>query len=132
MKRIAYMLMSMMIVRMIMTIPSYAVTYPFPVKEPARFANVDYLETGAKVYLFHSGTKDVKLIINVNDVLTVYREYPPNSSFETRPSGKVKVLSSLGAYYFKGEVIEKEVRSGDVAMKSGAACFVTPITGMRR
>jgi len=103
----------------------HAVTYPFPESEPAYLKDDVVMKAGSKLYLFHSGTEEVKKTINVNDVLTVYREYPPEFSLETREVGKVKVLTPLGDYYFDGEVIKGEIKAGDLAKKGTIACFVT-------
>lgn len=102
-----------------------AVTYPFSEKKPLHVTEEAVMTVGAKLFLFHSGTENIKTIINVNDVLTVYREYPPDFSVETREVGKVKVLLPLGDYYFNGEVIGGEVKAGDLAKKGTVACFIT-------
>jgi len=109
----------------IMTRSLHAVTYPFPENGPAYLKNEAVMTVGKKVYLFHSGTEDVKKTINVNDILVVYREYPPDFSFETRETGKVKILASLGEYYFEAEVIEGEMQPGYLARKGTVACFIT-------
>lgn len=109
----------------IMTSSLHAVTYPFPENGPAYLKNEAAMKVGTKLYLFHSGTEDVKKTINVNDILIVYREYPPDFSLEARETGKVKILSSLGEYYFEAEVIEGEVQPGDLARKGTVACFIT-------
>ena len=132
MKRASRLLTLLMIVSLVVTATGFAVTYPFPAREPARFANGEALQVGTKMCLFHSGTEEVRSAIGVNDVLTVYHGSPYNLCPEAKPVGKVKVLSPQGAYYFTGEVIEGEVRPGDMAMKSGVACFVTPFTGTSR
>ncbi|HEX8961156.1 MAG TPA: hypothetical protein VF775_06260 [Geobacteraceae bacterium] len=98
---------------------------PFPLHASSPQKSEAAMSVGAKVYLFHSGTEDVKKSIHVNDILTVYREYPPDFSQETREVGKVKVLFPLGDYYFKGEVIEGEVPAGpSLAKKGTVACFI--------
>jgi hypothetical protein len=110
---------------LIMTSPLHAVTYPFPEHEPAYIKNEAVIEVGEKLYLFHSGTEEVKETINVNDVLTVYREFPPDISLEDREVGKVRILSILGDYYFEAEVIEGYIHPGYVAKKGTVACYVT-------
>ena len=114
-----------MIVPLILPTVVHAVTYPFPENEPAYLKDDAVMKAGSKLYLFHSGTEEVKKTINVNDVLTVYREYPPEFSLETREVGKVKVLTPLGDYYFDGEVIKGEIKAGDLAKKGTIACFIT-------
>ena len=103
----------------------HAVTYPFPENEPAYLKDDAVMKAGSKLILFHSGTEEVKKTINVNDVLTVYREYPPDVFLETREVGKVKVISPLGDYYFDGEVIKGEIKTGDLAKKGTIACYIT-------
>jgi hypothetical protein len=103
----------------------HAVTYLIPDNEPAYLKDDAVMKVGAKLYLFHSGTDEVKSTIHSNDVLTVYREYPSDFSLESREVGKVKVISPLGDYYFDGEVIKGEVKAGDLAKKGSIACFIT-------
>jgi len=106
----------------------HAVTYPFPGAGPVTMAHDAVLRAGARVYLFQSGTTDVKNSIRSDDLLAVYREYPPDFSVGTREAGRVKVLYPLGDYYFMGEVTEGEVQPGFLAKKGGVACIITPLT----
>jgi hypothetical protein len=76
---------------------------------------------GETVCLFESGTEDVKKAININDIIPVYRE---SKSHELKEVGKIKVLSYAGEDYLKGEVIEGEVRTGDIAKKGDVASLV--------
>ena len=103
----------------------HAVTYPFPEKEPSHLKVEAAMTVGAKIYLFHSGTDEVRKTINVHDVLTVYREYPPDFFPGSTEAGKVRILCPLGDYYFKGEVVEGAIQPGDLAKKGTVACFIT-------
>jgi len=85
------------------------------------------MTVGVNIYLFHSGTDEIRKTIEVNDVLTVYRELPPNFSVRTREVGQLKVLSPLGDYYFDGEVVGGEVKAGDLAKKGAVACLITSL-----
>jgi hypothetical protein len=76
---------------------------------------------GTVVCLFQSGTADVKKAINVNDILPVYRE---GKSHELKEAGKIKVLSYVGEDYLKGEVVEGELKAGDIAKKGNAASLI--------
>ena len=76
---------------------------------------------GIIVCLFQSGTADVKKAINVNDVLPVYRE---SKSHELKEVGKIKVLSYVGDDYLKGEVVEGEIKAGDIAKKGDVASLI--------
>jgi hypothetical protein len=103
--------------------PLHAVSYP--PGEPTYLKDEDVMRVGAKVYLFHSGTDDVKHALKLNDVLTVYREYPPDISALSKESGKVRVIATLGDYYLVGEVIEGYAEPGYLAIKGTVACFIT-------
>ena len=105
--------------------PLLAVSYPPSAEEPSYLKDQEVMKVGAKVYLFHSGTQDVKDTIKVNDILTVYREYPPDISGLTKESGKVKVIATLGDYYFEGVVTEGFVEPGYQAMKGTVSCLIT-------
>jgi hypothetical protein len=109
-----------------MTTYVYAVVYPFPNHGPSYLMEETVMKAGSIVYLFHSGTDDVRNAINVNDVLTVYREYPPDFFPGSKEAGKVRILSPLGDYYFAGEVVEGEMQPGYLAKKGTVACFITP------
>jgi hypothetical protein len=78
-------------------------------------------EKGEMVCLFHSGTADVKKTIGAGDLLTVYREIEKHDLKEV---GKIKVHSYIGEDYLNGEVVEGEVRTGDIAKKGDAASLV--------
>jgi hypothetical protein len=79
------------------------------------------MEKGDIVCLFQSGTADVRKGITVNDVHPVYRE---TKSHELLEVGKIKVLSYSGADYIKGEVIEGELKAGDIAKKGDVASLI--------
>jgi len=110
---------------LLMTGSLHAVTYPFPEKEPAYLKDETLLKAGTILYLFCSDSDWARKTIHTDDVLTVYREYPPDFSIKTREVGKIRILSSLGDYYFNGEVIEGEIQPGDLAKKESVACFIT-------
>jgi len=103
----------------------HAVTYSFPENEPAYLKDEAVVNVGTKLYLFHSGSEDVKKTINANDILTVYREYPLGISPETKETGKVRIISTSGEYYYQAVVIEGSVQPGFLAKKGTIACFVT-------
>jgi hypothetical protein len=98
----------------------FAVSYP-----PTLYHRHDRGETvmkvGQIVYLFHSGTDDVKKTIHVNDILTVYRV---SSSCEINPVGIIKVLSYIGETYIKSEVLVGEIMPDDIAKKGNVSCLV--------
>lgn len=87
------------------------------------------MKVGAKVQMFHSGTGDVKNDICIGDVIPVYREHPYSRSLKVEAVGKVKVLGLASEHYFEGEIVEGQVKVGDIAKKeTGAcACLIQPI-----
>jgi len=107
-----------------MSAPLHAVMYPFLENESAYPADNTLKKIGTKVYLFHGATEEAKSTIHANDILTVYREYPPDISVGQKEVGKVKVISPLGDYYFTGEVIGGEVKAGDLAKKRTLVCLI--------
>jgi hypothetical protein len=81
------------------------------------------MKVGTNVYIFHSGTSDVKHAVGVNDILTVYREEPCRTVNEV---GKIKILSFNGANYIRAEVVEGEIRQGDTAKKDRISFLIIP------
>jgi len=99
----------------------YAVSYSPVEEEREKKIAQGFLEVGDIVCMFQSGTPDVKKAINIGDVLVVYRERQKHSLKEV---GKIKVLSYSGEDYLKGEVVEGEIKAGDIAKKGEAASLV--------
>ena len=77
--------------------------------------------TGEMVCLFQSGTEDVRKTISIGDILVVYRQEKNN---DAREVGKIRVLSYIREDYMKGEVVDGEVRAGDIAKKGPVASLV--------
>jgi len=82
---------------------------------------------GTTAYLFHNGTADVKGAISINDILTIYRE---EKSDDMKEAGKIKVLFFVEENYMKGEVVEGEIKPGDIARKRSVACLLA-LSGAR-
>jgi hypothetical protein len=110
---------------LLFTAPLYAVSYPPSGEEPTYLKDQESIKVGAKLHLFHSGTQEARSAIKVGDVLTVYREYPPDISGLSKESGKVRITGTLGEYYFEAEVIEGHAYPGYLAVKDSVACLVT-------
>ena len=81
----------------------------------------DKFDKGDTVYMFHSGTEDVKKGIHVNDTLSVYRV---TQSCEVVPVGLIKVISFVGETYIKGEVVSGEIKPDDIAKKGNVSCLI--------
>jgi len=93
---------------------------PIPAEREEK-ATKGIMEKGDIICLFQSGTADVRKAITVNDDLPVYRE---SKSHELVEVGKIRVLSYVGEDYIKGEVIEGELKAGDIAEKGDVASLI--------
>jgi hypothetical protein len=98
----------------------FAVSYPPPLYH-RQDRGETVMKVGQIVYLFHSGTDDVKKTIHANNILTVYRISP---SCEVNPVGIIKVLSYIGETYIKAEVLEGEIKPDDIAKKGNVSCLL--------
>ncbi len=110
----------------LMTRSLYAVAYTFEENEPAYVKDNTAMKAGTRLYLFHSGTLDVKRTIHANDILSVFREYPSGFTSATGETGKIRILSCSGKYFYEAEVLEGAIEPGDMAKKGTVAYFVTP------
>ncbi len=81
----------------------------------------DKFVKGDTVYLFHSGTEDVKRTIHAGDTLAVYRTTP---ACEIVPIGIIKVIFFVGETYIKGEIFAGEIKPDDIARKEKVSCLV--------
>jgi hypothetical protein len=79
------------------------------------------MKKGDVVYLFYSGTADVRNTIHVHDVLAVYHI---DASCQMKQVGTIKILSYLGEIYLTGQVLDGEVRANDIAGRNGVYCLV--------
>ena len=100
----------------------FAVSYaPAPLFHREERGEKMVMKVGETVYLFHSGTEDIKRTIHPHDFLTVYRIKP---SCEVIEVGKLMVLSYIGETYLKGQVVEGEIRPDDIAKRGNASCLI--------
>jgi hypothetical protein len=97
----------------------FAVSYPPPLYH--RAVRQEKFVRGDTVYMFHSGTDDVKKTIHVNDTLAVHRI---TASCEVMPIGIIKVVSFVGDTYLKGEVLAGEIKPDDIAKKGNVSLLV--------
>ena len=66
------------------------------------------------MYLFNSGTQDVKMALAVDDTLIVYRK---NTSCEMKEVKKIRIHSHIGDNYIKGVVIKGTIEDGNIAKR---------------
>ena len=119
--------MKKLVVVLTATVLSIIVAMPLTGQAAERKAKSEIvMKLGNKVHLFHSGTADVKKEICLNDVVTVYRETGGAKNPQSKEVGKVKVLSYVGEHYFEAEVVNGEIKVGDIVTKGSASCLVQP------
>jgi hypothetical protein len=99
----------------------FAVSYPPDSLYHREHMAETVMKAGEIVYLFYSGTDDVKRAIHPKDILTVYRINP---SCELKTVGKISIISYIGETYLKGEVVEGEIKPDDIAKKEKVSCLV--------
>ena len=76
---------------------------------------------GGSVYLFHSGTRDITDRVSSGDIFIVYRINP---SCKMEEVGKVRFANFHGDTYIEAEVIEGELKAGDIARKGNISCLI--------
>lgn len=80
---------------------------------------------GDTVRLFHGGAKEAKEVFCLNETVPVYRETWENYAVMSyKEVGKVKITQLRGEHYFDAEVVEGEVKDGDIARKKDLGCLV--------
>jgi hypothetical protein len=103
---------------------TYGTSYdPMPHGEGAE------LGAGATVFLFHSGTEEVRRSLAVGEVLEVTR---PGENGASRTVGKIRVAAPAGAVCVRGEVLEGGIHLHDLAGREGVYCLVVPEAVCRR
>jgi hypothetical protein len=95
-------------------------------KQP-RIESEIVMKEGDKLHLFHSGTADVRKEICLNDTLPVYRELMTGGHTTVKEVGQIKVLDYAGEHYFVAQVVQGEIKIGDLAKKTTATCLVQPL-----
>ncbi len=78
---------------------------------------------GGSVYLFHSGTHDVTGTVRSGDIFIVYRI---SESCKMEEVGKVRFMNFVGDTYIEAEVIEGELKAGDIAKKGNISFLIVP------
>jgi hypothetical protein len=104
---------------------AYATSYPILEHSPQRMHETEVMKEGTIVYLFHSGVPNIRDKIESGDILPVYREDPCCKVIET---GKIKVFGYAGKNYIKAEMVQGEIKPGDMA-KKGALSFLIIVFG---
>ncbi len=102
-----------------------------PVYAAKTFQSEAVKKSGDGVYLFDSGSQDVKKEFCLNDVVPVYRKVFYGYNFKnyealrsTQQVASVKILSYVGDQYFNAQVVDGSLQTGDEAKKAGASCPV--------
>jgi len=79
------------------------------------------LTTGQSLYLFYSGTEEMRAQLHIGDVLVVYRV---SRSCEAQSVGKVRLVSFVEVTYLEAVVIEGSVKMNDLARQGAISCLV--------
>ena len=117
--RIKIIIMILLLLVVCAPLAAFAVSYPAQLYH--REVRHDKFVQGDTVYMFQSGTEDVRKTIHVNDTLAVYRVTP---TCEVVPVGIVKVVSFTGETYLKGEVFAGEIKPDDIAKQGNVSCLI--------
>jgi len=81
------------------------------------------MSAGKEVRLYYAGQQAAKEMFCIDEIVSVYRK----EGKKYVEVGKVKVLRELDRNNLEALVVEGNVRSGDNARKSIAACKVRPL-----
>ncbi len=95
--------------------------------QPRIFHHLEKAETrkqGDAVYLFYGGTDDAREAMHIGDTLSVYRT---DQTCATSQTGRIRILSYAGDYYIKAEVMDGEIKTGDIARKGKASGIVITV-----
>src|SRR5512135_2077921 len=121
--------MNTMVNILILSIFAMLAISPLPAYAAKTFKSEVVTKSGDNLYLFHSGTQDVKKEFCLNDVIPVYREvaygWPIRGYGEMKSLeevGEIKILSYAGDHDFNAQIVDGSVQAGDVAKKVGANC----------
>jgi len=79
------------------------------------------LAPGTTIFLFHGGSEDARRSICAGDVLAALRPRPDG---RWDAVGTVRVEAAAGAYCFRSEVVEGEIRPHDVVPGGAGALLV--------
>lgn len=78
---------------------------------------------GASLYLFHSGTDEIRRSLKIGDVLDVLRIGPDG---RTRTVGAVRATAFAGEFCLRAEVVSGKILPHDVALKKRLFLLVIP------
>ena len=71
--------------------------------------------SGDTVFLFHSGTREMRRSLTIGDVLGVFRIGPDG---RTRTVGSIRATAFVGEFCLRGEVVAGNILPHDVAEKN--------------
>jgi hypothetical protein len=85
------------------------------------------MTAGDKVHLFYGGPQEAENMFCIDEVISVYRiEHE-----EYIEVGKVKIIRAIDKNNLEAQVVEGNVKEGDLVRKSIAACKIKPIMPRR-
>lgn len=78
---------------------------------------------GGTVQLFYSRTREITETVRSGDIFIVYRSNP---SCKIEEVGKVRFVNFVDDTYMEAEVLEGELRAGDIAKKGNITFLIVP------
>ncbi len=96
-----------------------------PVRSSLELTNGSVLNIGDKAVFDFKGSGDLKKAVCLGETIPVYREVFVYQTMSRTEVGKVKVLSYAGDKKFNAQVVEGQLRDGDIARKDSATCLLS-------
>jgi hypothetical protein len=97
----------------------HAVSYQPPFRLVT--GNGSVVVKGGFVHLFHSGTHDTTDTVRSGDIFIVSRTSP---SCIMQEVGRVRFVNFVGDTYMEAEVVEGEIKAGDIAKKGNISYLI--------
>ena len=117
--RIEIIFVILLVAAICVPLAAFAVSYPAQLYH--REERHDKFVKGDTLYMFHSGTEEVKKTFRVDSILSAYRI---SATCEVQETGKIRILSHVAETYMKGEVVEGEIKADDIVKKGKVSCIV--------
>lgn len=95
-----------------------------PVTSSLELNNGSTLNRGDQAVFDFRGSGEVQKAVCLGETIPVYREVFIFQTMSRTEVGKVKVVSYSGDNKFNAQVVEGQLRDGDIARKDSVACLL--------
>ncbi|MEA5114125.1 MAG: hypothetical protein VB050_08850 [Geobacteraceae bacterium] len=95
-----------------------------PVRSSLELNKGSVLNIGDQAVFNLQGTGEVKNVVCLGETIPVYREVFIYQTMSRTEVGKVKVLNYVGENKFDAQVVEGQLKDGDIARKDSATCLL--------